>query len=71
MPGRRIVRPGVDDDLVEAEASKQLAPRRVRFGRFGRLAAIATGLAGGALLGLGFLTKMWLSVPYALAACAW
>jgi dolichol-phosphate mannosyltransferase len=26
--------------------------------------------AGGALLGLGFLTKMWLIVPYALAACA-
>jgi dolichol-phosphate mannosyltransferase len=26
--------------------------------------------AGGMLLGLGFLTKMWLIVPYALAACA-
>jgi 4-amino-4-deoxy-L-arabinose transferase-like glycosyltransferase len=26
--------------------------------------------AGGALFGLGFLTKMWLIAPYALAACA-
>jgi 4-amino-4-deoxy-L-arabinose transferase-like glycosyltransferase len=35
-----------------------------------RARAPATCFAGGALLGLGFLTKMWLIVPYASAACA-
>lgn len=35
-----------------------------------RVRKLSLCFAGGALLGFGFLTKMWLTVPYALAACA-
>ena len=40
------------------------------FVRGTRARAPSLSFAGGALLGLGFLTKMWLIVPYVAATCA-